>query len=259
MKISFKILVFFVSFICLSHQLSFHTLKDTKDWWETASFYQIYPRSFKDNNGDGIGDLNGITSKLPYLKEIGIQATWLSPIFSSPMADFGYDISNFFTIQKEYGTMNDFDRMISTARELGIKIILDFVPNHSSDENDWFKRSARREKYFKDFYIWHPGFKDAQNASNRLPPNNWVSVFRGSAWTWNAVRQEFYMHQFSAKQPDLNYRNPKVVEDMKVQTFLLNTFRCLLWRLFIIRLERTSVLAEPWRCWVPNRCCSISI
>lgn len=193
----------------------FNDVPSSNDWWKTTSFYQIYPRSFQDSNGDGIGDLNGITSRLKYLHDIGIDATWLSPIFSSPMADFGYDISNFFTIQREYGTMDDFDRMIDTATTLGVKIILDFVPNHSSDENDWFRRSARREEYFKDFYVWHPGFW-VRNSTVRRPPTNWVSVFHGSAWTFNEVRQEFYLHQFSAKQPDLNYRNPLVVEEMKV-------------------------------------------
>lgn len=191
-----------------------------KDWWETASLYQIYPRSFKDSNGDGIGDLNGISEKLPYLNEIGIDATWLSPIFKSPMVDFGYDISNFFDIHSEYGTLADFDRLIQIAKKLNIKIILDFVPNHTSDQHDWFKRSARKEEYFKDFYIWHPGFLDPKNASNRLPPNNWVSVFRYSAWKYNDVRREFYLHQFLYEQPDLNYRNPKVVEEMKVNSFI---------------------------------------
>lgn len=193
-----------------------------KDWWQTASFYQIYPRSFKDSNGDGIGDLNGITEKLQYLHDIGITATWLSPIFKSPMADFGYDISNFFDIQPEYGTLDDFDRMIERAKEIGIKIILDFVPNHSSDEHEWFRLSAKRDPHFEDFYIWHPGFVDPKNASGKLVPNNWVSVFGKSAWQFNVERQEFYLHQFSVKQPDLNYRNPKVVEMMKVLNYKHN-------------------------------------
>lgn len=146
-----------------------------KDWWETASFYQIYPRSFKDSNGDGIGDLNGVREKLPYLKSLGITATWLSPIFLSPMKDFGYDIQDFFSIQPEYGTMEDFDALIAEANRQGIKIILDFVPNHSSDLNEWFKKSANREEGFEDFYIWHAGYPDPNNSSKRLPPNNWVS------------------------------------------------------------------------------------
>lgn len=187
------------------------------DWWQAASFYQIYPRSFQDSNGDGIGDLNGITERLGYLKEIGIKATWISPIFKSPMADFGYDISDYYAIQPEYGTMEDFDKLIQKAKELDLKIILDFVPNHSSDENEWFRRSVNREKGFEDFYVWHPGFVDPNNSSSRLPPSNWISVFTKSAWQYNDQRKEFYFHQFAVKQPDLNYRNPVVVEEMKVQ------------------------------------------
>lgn len=186
------------------------------DWWQTASFYQIYPRSFQDSNGDGIGDLNGITERLGYLKEIGIKATWLSPIFKSPMADFGYDISDFYAIQPEYGTMEDFKRLIQKAKELNVKIILDFVPNHSSDESEWFRKSVNREKGYEDFYVWHPGYVDPKNSSKQLPPNNWISVFTKSAWQYNDQRKEFYLHQFAVKQPDLNYRNPIVVEEMKV-------------------------------------------
>lgn len=188
------------------------------DWWQTASFYQIYPRSFQDSNGDGIGDLNGITERLGYLKEIGIKATWLSPIFKSPMADFGYDISDFYAIQPEYGTMDDFEKLIRKAKEIGVKIILDFVPNHSSDENEWFRKSVKRDTKFENFYIWHPGVVDPKNSSSRLPPNNWVSVFTKSAWQYNDERKEFYLHQFAVKQPDLNYRNPMVIEEMKVKT-----------------------------------------
>lgn len=190
----------------------FVPLEATKDWWETAAFYQIYPRSFKDYDGDGIGDLRGITAQLPYLQEIGIQAFWLSPIYKSPMADFGYDIADFFNIQPEYGTMEDFDNLVAKSHELGLKIIMDFVPNHSSDENEWFVKSANRDPDYEDFYIWHPG----RNESGQMvPPNNWVSVFRNSSWRWHETRRAFYFHQFHYKQPDLNYRNPKVVEQMK--------------------------------------------
>jgi alpha-glucosidase len=185
------------------------------DWWETASFYQIYPRSFKDSDGDGIGDLNGIIEKLPYLKDIGIDAFWLSPIFKSPMADFGYDISDFYDIQPEYGTMEDFERLVASAEAWGIKVILDFVPNHSSDESELFQKSVQREEGYEDFYMWHPGITNSSDPSKPLPPNNWLSVFRYSGWQWNDVRKEFYYHAFVAKQPDLNYRNPKVVEEMK--------------------------------------------
>nr|XP_016942916.2 maltase A3-like [Drosophila suzukii] len=181
-------------------------------WWKTSQFYQIYPRSFKDSDGDGVGDLVGITQQLPYLKEIGITATWLSPIFTSPMVDFGYDVADLKSIDPLFGTMEDFEALIARAKELDIKIILDFVPNHTSDECDWFIRSVAGEEEYKDFYVWHTG--KVVNGI-RQPPNNWVSVFRGSMWTWNEQRQAYYLHQFHAKQPDLNYRNPKVMEAMK--------------------------------------------
>ncbi|XP_053690084.1 maltase A1-like [Sabethes cyaneus] len=185
------------------------------DWWKTASFYQIYPRSFKDSDGDGIGDLRGIKQSLPYLRELGIQGFWMSPIFKSPMADFGYDISDYYDIQPEYGTLADFDSLVAEAKKLGLKVILDFVPNHSSDENEWFRKSENREKGFEDFYVWHPGKVNSADPSKPLPPNNWVSIFRGSAWQWSDKRKEYYLHQFAVKQPDLNYRNPRVVEQMK--------------------------------------------
>ncbi|XP_073814044.1 maltase A4 [Musca autumnalis] len=182
-----------------------------KAWWETASFYQIYPRSFKDSDGDGVGDLKGVTSKLAYLKEIGMAATWLSPFLKSPMADFGYDISNFTEVDPLFGTMEDFEDMMKKSKELGVRIILDFVPNHSSDECEWFIKSAARDPEYADYYVWHPG--KIVNGT-RTVPNNWVSVFRGSAWEWHEGRQEYYLHQFHKKQPDFNFRNPKVREAM---------------------------------------------
>ncbi|KAL7738175.1 hypothetical protein ACLKA6_006514 [Drosophila palustris] len=197
--------------VCCLLALTVPTLAEV-GWWRTAQFYQIYPRSFKDSDGNGVGDLNGITQQLAYLKEIGITATWLSPIFTSPMADFGYDVADFYQIDPLFGSMEDFDNLLARAKQLDIKIILDFVPNHSSDECDWFKRSAAGEAEYKDFYVWHTG--KVVNGI-RQPPTNWISVFRGSQWTWHEGRQAYYLHQFLAKQPDLNYRNPKVVEAMK--------------------------------------------
>lgn len=158
--------------------------------------------------------MNGIASKIPYLKEIGIDGVWLSPIFKSPMVDFGYDISDFIAIQPEYGTMADFENLTRICRAHGIRLILDFVPNHSSDQHEWFIKSAKREKGYENFYIWHPGKVD-NVTGKRLPPNNWLSVFRFSAWQWNDVRKEYYLHQFTPEQPDLNYRDPGVVENMK--------------------------------------------
>lgn len=187
---------------------------NASDWWEKSGFYQIYPRAFKDSNGDGIGDLNGITQKLPYLKSLGIKAFWLSPIYKSPMADFGYDISDFRDIQPEYGTMADFENLVKEAKSLGLKVILDFVPNHSSDEHEWFVKSENREGGYEDYYVWHDGIP-GNNLDQNDPPNNWVQSFRGSAWEWSSKRRQYYLHQFHRKQPDLNYRNQKVVDEMK--------------------------------------------
>ncbi|XP_037024758.1 maltase 2-like [Bradysia coprophila] len=182
------------------------------DWYETASFYQIYPRSFKDSDGDGIGDIQGIISKLGHLKEMGVDGTWLSPIFVSPMKDFGYDISDFYDIQSEYGTMDDAVELFAKAKELNIRIVLDFVPNHSSDQCSWFKLSAANDPVYRDYYVWHEGIEEN---GVRRPPNNWNSVFYGSAWTWNDQRQAFYLHQFDKSQPDLNFRHQAVVDEMK--------------------------------------------
>lgn len=183
------------------------------EWWQNGVFYQIYPRSFKDSNGDGVGDLQGVIQKLDYLKELGIDGAWLSPIFASPQADFGYDISNFYEIDPVFGRMQDIEELFQKANKSGIKIILDFVPNHSSDECEWFKKSVKRIEPYTNYYVWHDGKVSA--TGERSPPNNWNSVFYGSAWTWNDERQQFYLHQFAKQQPDLNYRNPAVVEEMK--------------------------------------------
>lgn len=142
------------------------------EWWQNTIFYQIYPRSFKDSNGDGVGDIKGIISKLEHLKELGVGGTWLSPIFKSPMADFGYDIADFYDIDPTFGTIADVEELFRKANELGIKVILDFVPNHSSDQAEWFKKSVDRIDPYTDFYVWHSG----KNVSGRrVPPNNWVS------------------------------------------------------------------------------------
>ncbi|XP_068621044.1 maltase A3-like [Battus philenor] len=191
------------------------------DWWETTIFYQIYPRSFMDSDGDGVGDLKGITSKLEYLKELGIGATWLSPMFQSPMYDFGYDISDFYAVHDEYGTMEDFDNLIAKANELDIKIVLDFVPNHGSNESVWFEEALKGHEKYHDYFMWEDGVVD-ENGTLR-PPNNWVSVFRKSAWEYSEEVGKYYLHQFVIGQPDFNFRNPDVVEEMKnVIRFWLN-------------------------------------
>nr|XP_018917258.1 PREDICTED: maltase 2-like [Bemisia tabaci] len=182
-------------------------------WWEKGVIYQIYPRSFKDSDGDGIGDLKGIAEKIDYLSKLGVGAVWISPIFRSPMADFGYDISDFRAIEPMFGTMKDFERLKRLFHKNGLKMILDFVPNHTSDEHDWFKKSVARVDPYTNYYNWVDG-KASENGTIQ-PPNNWLSYFGGSAWTWNEKRGQYYLHQFHPKQPDLNYRNPLVVQEMK--------------------------------------------
>lgn len=179
-----------------------------KRWWKESVVYQIYPRSFCDSNGDGIGDLNGITSKLDYLKELGINVIWLSPVYQSPNDDNGYDISDYQAIMDEFGTMEDFDRMLAAAHERGIKILMDLVVNHTSDEHKWFVESRKSEDNpYRDYYIWRPG-KDGGL------PNNWGSAFSGSAWEYDEKTDMYYLHLFSRKQPDLNWDNPKVRKEV---------------------------------------------
>lgn len=194
--------------------------KDPKEWWKDSFIYQIYPRSFKDSNGDGIGDLNGITSKLDHLVDMNVSALSISPIFTSPMRDFGYDIANFTEIDPTFGTLSDFTNLTARAKLLGLKVILDFVPNHSSNEHPWFKKSVQKIKPFDDYYIW----EDAKLVNGtKEPPNNWLSVYGGSAWEWNAARGQYYFHQFAVSQPDLNYRNAALnVEMQNVLTFWLD-------------------------------------
>ena len=175
-----------------------------KAWWKEAVVYQIYPRSFMDSNGDGIGDLNGITEKLEYLKELGIDVIWLSPVYQSPNDDNGYDISDYQAIMEEFGTMEDYDRMLARAHELGIKIMMDLVVNHTSDDHAWFVESRKSvDNPYRDFYIWRKG-KDGKE------PNNWGSCFSGSAWKYDPQTDMYFLHLFSKKQPDLNWDNPKV-------------------------------------------------
>jgi len=168
-------------------------------WWQTDVIYQIYPRSFQDSNGDGIGDLRGITQRLPYLVELGVDAIWLSPIFPSPMADFGYGISDYTNIDPLFGSLDDFDALLAAAHSQGLKVILDLVPNHTSDLHPWFLESrALRRSRKRDWYIWR------DPAANGGSPNNWLSVFGGSAWEYDGATGQYYYHAFLAAQPDLN-------------------------------------------------------
>ena len=180
-----------------------------KRWWKESVVYQIYPRSFCDSNGDGIGDLNGITSKLDYLKELGVDVIWLSPVYKSPNDDNGYDISDYQDIMDEFGTMEDFARMLATANEKGIKIMMDLVVNHTSDEHKWFIESRKStDNPYRDYYIWRPAKEDGSL------PNNWGSCFSGPAWEYDKTTDMYFLHLFSKKQPDLNWDNPVVRQEV---------------------------------------------
>ncbi|WP_239614959.1 glycoside hydrolase family 13 protein [Cohnella mopanensis] len=180
-----------------------------KAFWKEAVVYQIYPRSFKDSNGDGVGDLRGIISKLDYLQDLGVNVVWLSPVYQSPNDDNGYDISHYQAIMDEFGTIADWEEMLAEMHKRDIKLIMDLVVNHSSDEHDWFvkSRQSKDNNPYRDYYIWRPGKDDRE-------PNNWVSVFSGSAWEWDEQSGEYFLHVFSKKQPDLNWDNPKLRQEI---------------------------------------------
>ncbi len=185
-----------------------------KNWWRGAVTYQIYPRSFQDSNGDGIGDLPGITSRLEYVADLGVDAIWLSPIFTSPMADMGYDVSDYKGIDPLFGTLADFDNLVAKAHKLGLKVIVDQVISHTSDKHPWFLESrASRDNARADWYVW------AETKPDGSPPTNWLSAFGGPAWEWDATRRQYYLHNFLASQPDLNFHN------FAVQDALIDTMR----------------------------------
>ena len=185
-----------------------------RDWWRGAVIYQIYPRSFQDHNGDGIGDLVGITERLDYVADLGVDAIWLSPFFTSPMKDFGYDVSNYRDVDPIFGTLSDFDQLVKKAHTLKLKVIIDQVISHCSDKHPWFAESRlNRTNDKSDWFVW------ADPKPDGTPPNNWLSIFGGSAWTWDSRRMQYYMHNFLASQPDLNFHNPAV------QEALLDTMR----------------------------------
>lgn len=187
-----------------------------KKWWHESVVYQVYPRSFKDTNGDGIGDLRGIIEQLDYLKNLGINVIWLSPIYKSPNDDNGYDISDYYGIHEDYGTMEDFDELVEEANKRGIKLLMDLVVNHTSDEHAWFKEARKsKDNPYRDFYVWREG-------TNGNVPNGLTSVFSGSAWELDPQTNEYYLHLFSKRQPDLNWENPKVHEEVyKLMNFWL--------------------------------------
>ena len=194
-------------------------------WWKERVVYQIYPRSFQDSNSDGIGDIPGIISRLDDLKDLGIGILWLSPVYCSPDADNGYDISDYRNIDPKFGTMADMERLFEQAGKRDIRIIMDLVINHTSDEHEWFQKSREKNSSYRDYYIWRPGNKDGG------PPNNWTGFFMGSTWEFDEKSGEYYLHLFDKKQPDLNYHNPRVIEEIKdIMRFWLQKgaagFRC---------------------------------
>ncbi len=203
------VIAFSLSLIAQQDTNSFQT---NPNWWKNAVIYEIYPRSFQDSNGDGIGDLNGITSRLDYLQALGVNAIWITPIYPSPQVDFGYDISDYTAIDPKYGTMADFDRLAAEARKRNIGIIMDLVLNHTSDKHPWFVESASSRSNPKaDWYVW----RDPKIVNgHREPPNNWISVFGHSAWQWDPARKQYYYHRFYIQQPDLNWTNPAVRKAM---------------------------------------------
>ena len=175
------------------------------DWWRGAMIYQIYPRSFQDSNGDGIGDLLGIAHRLPYVASLGVDAIWISPFFTSPMKDFGYDVSDYCDVDPMFGSLADFDVLVQTAHRLGIRVMIDLVLSHTSDQHPWFMESrADRSNPKADWYVWSDPRPDG------TPPNNWLSIFGGPAWHWDARREQYYLHNFLTSQPDLNFHNPDV-------------------------------------------------
>ncbi len=191
------------------------TQNGVQDWWKNAVIYEIYPRSFQDSNGDGIGDLNGIIQRLDYLQELGVDAIWLTPVYPSPQVDFGYDISDYQNIDPQYGTLADFDRLVAEAGKRHIRIVMDMVMNHTSDEHEWFiQSSSSRTNPYRDWYMWRDG--KGQTATDKgAPPNNWQSEFGHSAWQWDETTRQYYYHKFYIQQPDLNWYNPKVHEAFK--------------------------------------------
>ncbi len=188
------------------------TSANLENWWKNAVYYEIYPRSFQDSNGDGIGDLNGITQRLDYLEKLGVEAIWLSPIYPSPQVDFGYDISDYEGIDPQYGTMADFDHLVAEAKKHNIRIIMDMVMNHSSDKHKWFEESrSSRNNPKRNWYVWRDG--NGQTATDKgKPPNNWQSDFGHSAWEWDEKTRQWYYHKFYIQQPDFNWHNPEVTK-----------------------------------------------
>ena len=238
-------------------------------WWRSANIYQISPVSFKDSNNDGYGDIQGIISKLDYLVETGIDVIFLSPFYKTPFVDFAYDISNHTDIDPRFGSLADAEELLIKAKEKGLKVILDFVPNHTSNEHEWFINSENRVRGFENFYVWHDGQPTENDTVRPLPPNNWQSTYGGLSWEWSDKRNAYYYHAFAIEQPDLNLREQRVIDELdKVLTFWLEKgadgFRIdAVSQLFedpafledpeiVNNLPQTYQLVEKWRRLVDN-------
>ena len=210
-------------------------MKVARDW-KRSVVYQIYPRSFQDSNGDGIGDLPGITSRLDYLQQLGVDVVWLSPVYASPQDDNGYDISDYRAIAPEFGTMADFEQMLAAMHARGIRLMMDLVVNHSSDEHEWFRQArSSRDNPYHDYYLW------AEPKADGSPPNNWEAAFQGSVWEWNEATGEYYLHMFSRKQPDLNWENPQ----LRAEVYALMRF----WLdkgVDGFRMDVINMISKPW-------------
>lgn len=186
------------------------SVTNDRDWWKNAVIYEIYPRSFQDTNGDGVGDLNGIIRRLDYLRDLGVDAIWLTPIYPSPQVDFGYDIADYRAIDPQYGSLANFDRLVAEAGKRHIRVLMDMVMNHTSDQHPWFVASrASRENPYRDWFVWQDA-KGFTKDGKPIPPNNWQSLFGHSAWQWDAKTRQFYYHKFYVEQPDVNWRNPAI-------------------------------------------------
>ena len=198
-----------MSVFASAQQLPEEQLQPDPDWWRGAVIYQIYPRSFQDSNGDGIGDLAGIRQRLPYIANLGADAIWISPFFPSPMKDFGYDVSDYRGVDPMFGSLEDFRVLVDDAHHHGLKVMIDLVISHTSDQHPWFAESrSNRENHKADWYVW------ADPKADGSPPNNWLSIFGGSAWEWDTNRRQYYMHNFLTSQPDLNFHNPEVQNEL---------------------------------------------
>ncbi|XP_025204893.1 maltase A3-like, partial [Melanaphis sacchari] len=214
------LLLLMIAYTCVTvNGLYFRVNKSIEsNWWSNTIMYQVYPRSFKDSNKDGIGDLKGITQKLDHFTDLNIETIWIGPLFKSPMDDMGYDAEDFRMIDPVYGTMDDFNELVLEMKKRNLKLITDFIPNHSSYKCEWFQKSIKREGKYADYYVWRNASNQEEIMSNSSikprPPNNWLNVFGGSGWTWNTERKQFYYHQFSPKQPDFNIRNSDVQKEL---------------------------------------------